>query len=560
MNDLIRDEWTQEYFNGNYSNLKSDEILGNVDARDEWGSNKKPEEVFIHIKSYKSFIKKSTLFLYGRRGTGKTALIRMLCYEIEENKIKDYQYCSLIDSETSYSNLSVQIQLGPYIKLEFKDLIIELKNKWLWVIETSAMQTIIKKHHKLIDKNNDLKAIISFLESESISPLSKRRKNDVLNPMKRLSEIIAEEFGKISDDKIQIGVALYKLTRRCFSSDYRTAQRSLYNFLIKNKETCLVIIDSIEPYSSDNVVFKALTASLIETSLDLHAENNNYGVLCKTAFPAEMEPHIKPLNPGKADPKSVFIRWGYADLVSMLAKRYLKLTTKTHNKKEYEKYEDPLKARQYLYQFMPSQMRTKVINDFDTLANIIRHTQKKPRQILYLMNTILTLAKSKNISFSELDEETISSGIHARLDMPVKSVTDMYSHIYPECLKIIYSILVDKENIMSMAELDQYLPSASNVVGGRLANYEVKRLLFEVGVLGTVRRKSNFEKNKQILESLFEYQVKGLLPYNERSRIAVHPMFYTNLQTKVSLNQFIYPVPGEETETEVLKELGINLL
>lgn len=560
MDNIINNECDQEYFSGKYTTLKSNEILGSVDARDEWTENKKPEEVFIHIKSYKAFIEKSTLFLFGRRGTGKTSIIRMLCYEIEENKLKDYHYCSLIDSEKAYSDLSIQIQFGPYLELEFKDLANELKDKWLWIIEVSAMQTIIKKDQISINENNDLMAIQSFLESENISPLTKRRKKDVLNPMKKLSELIAIEFSKISNPKIQLGAAIYNLTSRCFTADYATACRALYNYLEQKAATCLVIIDSIEPYSSDSIVFKALTTSLIETSLDLYSDNNKHSVICKVAFPSEMEPHIKPLNISKTDPKTVFIRWGYGNLVSMLAKRYLKLTTKTHDKNKYNKYDNPYEARKYLYQFMPEQMKTKVIDRFDTLSNIIRHTQKEPRQVLYLMNTILTLAKNNKISFERLDEKTISTGIHARLDMPVRSVTDMYSHIYPECLKIITSILVDKKNIMSMAELDKYLPSASNVVIGRLANYEVKRLLFEVGVIGTIKTKSNIEYNKQIIESLFEYQVKGILPYNESSQIVIHPMFYNSLQTKVSLNNFIYPVPGEDVEKEVLKELGIKII
>ena len=560
MQDNFGENWTQEFFNGNYSTLKSEEILGNIDARDEWGSNKRPEEVFIHTKSYEAFLSTSALFLFGRRGTGKTALIRMLCHEIEESKIKNYQYCSLIDSETSYSSLSVQVQHGPYSELDYKDLTIELKDKWLWVIETNAMQTVIKKNKDKISENKNLQSILSYLETEKLSPLSKKSNRRSSNPMKKLSELIAEEFSKITDPRIQVGSAIFNLTQRCFSSDFVSARECLYDFLENSKSTCLVVIDSIEPYPAGSTVFKALTASLIEVALELHSDFDKYGILCKAAFPSEMEPHFKPLNAGKADPKSVFIRWGYGNLVSMLAKRYLKLITETHDAKEYKKYDDPYQARDYLYQFMPRFMTTKVLTKFDTLANIIRHTQKKPRQILYLMNTILTLAKSKNIRYEQLDEETINAGIHARLDMPVRSVTDMYSHIYPDCLKIINSILVDKKNIMSMAELDKYLYSAQNVVDGRLANFEIKRLLFEVGVIGTIRKRSNFEDNKQILETLYEYQIKGILPYNESSVVAIHPMFYANLQTKVLLNEFLYPVPGEDVESAIIAEMGINLV
>ena len=142
--NLYEDEkWTKEYFNGNLSSLTTEEIIGNVDAKREWIENRHQEKLFININSYDAFTRKSTLFLFGRRGTGKTALIKMMCYEIDEKILKTYKYYSLIDSEQAYSDLSVQVSLSPLSQLDLKDLTIQLKTKWLWIIETAAMQQIL---------------------------------------------------------------------------------------------------------------------------------------------------------------------------------------------------------------------------------------------------------------------------------------------------------------------------------------------------------------------------------------------------------------------------------
>ena len=230
------------------------------------------------------------------------------------------------------------------------------------------------------------------------------------------------------------------------------------------------------------------------------------------------------------------------------------------NDAEYKELDDPYIARNFLYEYLPRTMKTKVLDEFDTIANIIRHTQKKPRQVIYLVNTILTIAKNNGFSFKSIDEGTINDGIHARLDVPVKSTTDMYSLIYQKCLDITNAVLVDKNNIMSMSELDSFLKSAHNIAGKSVFPYEIKRMLFEIGAIGTVRKRMNYKENKQIVEVLYEYQIKNMLPYNEQSVIAVHPMFYTRLHIKVSNTEFIYPVPGEEVETTILKELNITLI
>ena len=559
--NLYEDEkWTKEYFNGNLSSLTTEEIIGNVDAKREWIENRHQEKLFININSYDAFTRKSTLFLFGRRGTGKTALIKMMCYEIDEKILKTYKYYSLIDSEQAYSDLSVQVSLSPLSQLDLKDLTIQLKTKWLWIIETAAMQQILTNNYDKIGTNNDLKAINSYLLAQGLLVEDVDcRKYEVIDPIKRLVESIVGEFAKISDKYFQVGTAIFKLSQIYFCSDFTTARKSLYNYLKNEKSFCVVIVDSIEPYEANDKNFKALTSALMEAALSLD-NNSDYGVVCKAAFPSEIEPHMATLNISKSEPRSIFIRWGYGNLVSLLAKRYLNLIKENINDAEYKELDDPYIARNFLYEYLPRTMKTKVLDEFDTIANIIRHTQKKPRQVIYLVNTILTIAKNNGFSFKSIDEGTINDGIHARLDVPVKSTTDMYSLIYPKCLDITNAVLVDKNNIMSMSELDSFLKSAHNIAGKSVFPYEIKRMLFEIGAIGTVRKRMNYKENKQIVEVLYEYQIKNMLPYNEQSVIAVHPMFYTRLHIKVSNTEFIYPVPGEEVETTILKELNITLI
>jgi predicted Ser/Thr protein kinase len=56
-------------------------FFGQEDASAEWMDPKQSAALFFHTESYTEFKKRDCLYLFGRRGTGKTALIRMLDYE-----------------------------------------------------------------------------------------------------------------------------------------------------------------------------------------------------------------------------------------------------------------------------------------------------------------------------------------------------------------------------------------------------------------------------------------------------------------------------------------------
>src|SRR5215207_3218009 len=67
-------------------------IFGEEDAAIEWEHNLKPEQIFAPIASYEEFASRGALFLFGRRGTGKTALLHMLTHHINNGGTASKHY------------------------------------------------------------------------------------------------------------------------------------------------------------------------------------------------------------------------------------------------------------------------------------------------------------------------------------------------------------------------------------------------------------------------------------------------------------------------------------
>ena len=530
-------------------------FLGEENATDEWAQERKPVETFLHTSSYETFKRDDCLYLFGRRGTGKTAMIHMLQYEVRAGRIPHYKYAEIIDEEDAYHELSINVRrTDPLSQLPQDDLVYLLTKKWVWILNLSAMVAVVKAEYKEHKADKDLSTIAKYLQNQNLLDFS-------TNPIKRLSKIITEEFEAVDNATIKAATAFVKIINRLYAPDYEQAQKALVQFLKKSKSGCLVMVDSIQLYNLQDDIAEAVVTALIEATLRIYSIREANHILVKVAFPSELHPHFSPLNKEKTERKNVFILWRYRDLVSLLAKRYWQMIHKNSNPDDYTRLNDFHTARNFIYQHFPKQVTSTSNVKFDTLAYVIRHTQKKPRQVIVLFNTVLTLAEYLGASLSKITPELIVEGVHARLDMLVTGELNMYEQICPKAEQLVKRALTGARSHFDHSTLDVLLKEVNQIIGtAGLDKEDVKRLLLECGVIGIWAERHNLSNPKKtLLVALFEYQVKGTLTLTSRSQCVVHPMFYQELQIDVDTDTFTYPMPAEDEEMQVLADAGIQL-
>lgn len=535
--------------------LTPEPILGEEDAHDEWSRRVKPVDTFLHTQSYKEFLRDDCVYLFGRRGTGKTALMNMAEHEIRRGDIRGYSFAWLIDSEEAYHDLSVQLRLSPLATLPRDDLIHVLKNKWKWVVTISAMIAVADQMKGQRTSSAQLKVIRRYLEEEGLLP--EASKTHVAGPpLRHLIRTLTEELGRTGNEVVKAGVAITRVASSLFSAEYEQARAALVEVLASNGK-CLVMVDSVEEYVLDDVVSGSVATALIAAAKAFYTDSDSSGIVVKVAFPSELYSHIYHQNRDKVERKTLFILWRYTDLVSVVAKRFRQAVTQDHRKSAYHAFDEFTRARDYLYQFLPKAIASTTGIPFDTLGYIIRHTQKKPRQVILLMNVILTLAKERGLKLSKITEEVIRDGVHARLDMLVKGSVDVFEQVLPNAEQIIRQALTRANGDFSDAELDQYLAEVSGLRKSEAySRDQVKRMFLEAGVLG-VRGESHAlpAEGKELVEAFFEYQVKGILSPSARASYMVHPMFYEELEIAVDMDRLTYPQPDEIEEREILASM-----
>ena len=549
--------WKIQYPETISLNILPKRFLGEEEAENEWNDSMKPETFFLHTDVYETFKNAESVFLFGRRGSGKTAIARMLSYEIKNQKIKDYKYVWRVDHEESYNELARNIRLSPLAILPKNELVYTLKENWEWVIYVSAMCGVCRgKNYK---NNSDISPILKYLHDNNIVKEGK----SIIKPFKLLSDLLTLALEEVNFETIKVALALIKITRKLVTPEFQKAKESLISVLKNEKTNCMVMIDSIERYELSDKISDAVATSLIEISLSFYTKRIKNNILVKTAFASEIYPHLNPLNKEKTEGKMLFVIWQYKNLVSLLAKRYnWYLNNSQENLNSLDNYQE---ARAFLYSYIPPIIISAPNIPFDTLSYIISHTQKKPRQVILLFNIILTLVQENRKiidKITNISEDDIKKGVHARLDMLCDGAIDIYEQIYPNAKDIIMRALLRIESHFSANVLDKRLKEVKSIKrDSDLSNESVKQLFLESGIVGILNETHKFtdERNqtegfeKYLIEGLFEYQIKGKITLNNDSKCVIHPMFFQELQVNADMDALIYAKPTEDEEKETLK-------
>ena len=533
-------------FNGE---LFPDKFFGQTEADIEWDEDKDlSSKLFIHTESYDIFKKQSNLFLFGRRGTGKTAIIKMLDYEVKKRVEKGYTYSKIIAQEDTFYKLTLELR-NCATNISKSEITHIIKEKVVWVIYTSAMISIVDSNREKIAANPSLTIISDYLKEMTFI----KDEGWILttSPIVKSVDIFSDHLQMVGYDPQKAGVALLQANRELHSKNYENALNAMVTFLTQYKESCLVLIDSQELYDFKDKLSEAATTGLMDAVLQIYNQNKTYKVFSKVAFPSEIFPHLNPTNQSKTRDKGHFIFWGYKDLIAFICRRYCQvLYAEELIDIKCDKIEN-INFSEFIYQYLPRNTFTYGGVEFETLPYIISHTQKKPREIILLFNLILTLARKNDISFDTLTSDCIREGTNARIEDLSSGVLDMYRLIYPKAVDIVNKTFTQSSNVLSYGDLQKQLNEANPLLAeAGMTKLDAERLFLETGIIGLLHSETKLgETKKTLITAEYEYQIKGVLTIQSKNWLIIHPIFYQGLNINVDSDSLVYPKPST-TEAE----------
>ncbi|MBI5603597.1 MAG: hypothetical protein HY879_09585 [Deltaproteobacteria bacterium] len=554
-----------------YERFKNVPIFGELDAYDSIEIKTLPSN-FIPIDAFEQLSKHSTPIICGRKGSGKSALVYMLVpkdYSEPFFLFRDCHFTSIMVEDfnnTNKGNVSTTLNVQTFF-LGF----------WKYLIYLSGMFSMVIYYNGA--ENNEVKAIQNYLSSGEV--------NIDIPKLIELNSVKIKEFNSVvnfmNDTISYFGINLVNkaikkslksdapatnlelsIQERLTGQDFLTAKKAFLSLLKLRK--CTILIDNIEKCFSTNIYYLSSLKGMVEAVKNLQDQEFE-NLIIKCVIPSEIYDDLTYDNPAKYYQKTVFLRWTYKDLLLLLAKRFHTFFSNNNIKCAIVKGDiDRNNVREkFWYKLIPHEIKNA--KDFyeEGMAYVIRHTQKKPRQLINLMNYAI-MESFKHISEKQLEkkeppvmgEEEVKNSIHND-DCMIRSLNDALSIFSKEddisLSSTVRAMFEDEKTILSASDLHDF----SKRIHDRLSKKYFKNIdedqfietLFRSGLIGVVKDEHRFkDKNgKPCLYFItdFEYLMRGRLGFAKHLKYGLHEILADSLKLKkISDNGIVYPFPERD--------------
>jgi hypothetical protein len=463
-----------------------------------------------------------TYLIVGRRGSGKTALAQSFSFQEE----MPGTICLDADRPDTYQQVLAEVSCKAS---ESRAIAIpQLRGVWEYVIW-------------------------SFICSR-LAP-SQTAEPEERNRIYRLIQSILE--GSVVGELVHIGSSheerLDQRIRRLLSGN--SLERGKAHVLrFASRQPVFITIDTLEQYDVNDSPLMFAMAALIEFASGFNAEYADKGIHLKLLMSGEIMPYLQEhvlLNTLKSIRDPVYLLWRPKDLLRMICwrlYRYLQaenlLRQESKGKIDWTDYHEVLNKMWTPYF---GESVTNLAGKIEqTFPYVLRHTQMRPRQLIFLCNSIARTSIA-NRRFPRFSEEDIRRGIQGAETVLAVEIINSFSSLYPRVGSIV-DALRRIPKVFTGNELDRRAKeSASAWPEGAYSPHAFNRLVTEIGIVGRVRRHN---QESGFIDADFEYSIADRLIITHRDECVIHPMFYSRLGVEMNTDSRVMPFSTERADND----------
>jgi hypothetical protein len=441
--------------------------------------------------------------IIGRRGSGKSALL---------NAVRDKQkFIDRIRTEERSSSFPETYGLGQqslkltqelFLQIDLPAEIDELKKTYQNVDFLPTVETLAKYWYNRIFIR--LGQQIHEKDMKLWSRLSKDLK-DYVNP------VIFPNIGAANNDT--------PMTPERFADGIK-------NFLSEQKRTAIITFDSLEEYLFNDA--EILFRKGLFRCVGKLVSQQNTPISVKLCLPAELYPLIKNQfsNPDKDLATPQFLHWNSRELMRIATHR-LRVFLEIYKPEEYKQIAGlKLNSREDLQTFWDRYLPKKILNasgqEEDSFRYILRHTQMLPRQVILILNSILSKSKTLE-SGRPADAEVIREEVRKKETVFLETIFSMFRTQYPKIDDVCRASFSGMSRVITSGELQTiHTQKALRLMKQmNLGHYsEFQRMLLSIGALGIVE---TTEETEVYTVGWFEFNTEHELP--NAALYCVHPIF-----------------------------------
>jgi hypothetical protein len=313
---------------------------------------------------------------------------------------------------------------------------------------------------------------------------------------------------------------------------FEEAKRCVLSFLEQRNATLYFLFDSMDDYPVRNPTFARILGGLFQGLSRLSDESNR--VVVSFCIPEEIEAFIalSSSNLMKDLSSSFRIRWNPIDLLRVVAHR-LRVSASVYDRDLYHRAKDlDFSRRQDIHELFKLILPPRIMNlqgtEEDPLAYIIRHTQLLPRHILAIFNSALSIHYKNTKSFMGVTQEAIREGVSSVQKLIANQILLPFEHVYPKLLAHCRTILPDLDPICPYTTLRKVDNRFHRLIEDDVTS--VWNTLFEMGVIGRSTgpdgtNSHEVERSDRYCYGQFHFNIDGAFGLASDGEYCFHPVF-----------------------------------
>jgi hypothetical protein len=296
-------------------------------------------------------------------------------------------------------------------------------------------------------------------------------------------------------------------------------------------------------------------------------------------IPAEVYEDVAREIPAKISGSTVFLRWSSTDLIAMLTRRYLAMLERTSlvdvrqldalrgliaqseaGKSQPSDRRALRKRFWYFHQFLPATVDNARGVPEDTFAYLLRHTQRRPRELIFIMNHIIDVAFVRG-ELPKISESSVVAGLHREgtLETLLKDTLAPYEGYVDSVLDRARSVFYGECRVLNGWELKRLglrIYDLGGINRAQLDPEDFVKILMRSGLVGLIEGSSGKANQAGYCIASFEYLMQDHIAYSKDKMYYVHPMLGDGFKM-ARHNDYgvVYPRPVDDIWLE--EELGI---
>ena len=473
--------------------------------------------------------------IIGRRGSGKTALAQFLKFEKEDR----YDVYVDVDEPDTYGQILLELskRVDHNAALNVVD---DVSKMWELAFWTSLMSEVLEING--IESSDDKKKVLKYLTAVNVR--AGRGTQVIRTVFKVLAEFAAERAGAVVD-------LIFRVNDILKSVEFEEAKGAIYRYLEGGRKA-VIVIDTLEQYDVRRTEMQQALGAMLHAVTQFALGKVHHNIQVKCFLPGEIVPYMLEStiqNIGKTFEFPVYLLWRPKDLLRLVCSRYYYFIKRDYPdiarsipKVNWDSYAD---VRTKIWdRFFPEKISNRHGKQEDSFQYIIRHTQLRPRQIIWLCNSIAQVAYDRKV-FPRFESQDVVRGVHGVEEFIASEILNSYSKVYPAMRQILNCFRGESNVLDRAAYLDKLAPRTRKAWPESMP-YDrgtLWQMVSEIGFLGSV-----VEKTDRFYEAQFEYTTRDRLILNEDEECAIHPIFYKLFGIKAVKERPVYPVGPDRLE------------